>query len=316
LEGETVRFALSVAALVCAISGLTFGARTEQEQQVRVAFALVAGGKATVCGVPLELGLPPVKATLREARFYIYGVKLIDAEGKRVPVRLDRNDWQYADVALLDFEAGRGERTSCSEASPPKNDVITGRIPVGTYGGLEFSVGVPVEGEVDGKKISLNHSDIYATPPPLDIARMSWSWRAGRRYVLVEVDPEGGLKRPNGSQARTWMVHLGATACKGNPATGEIVACERTNRFTVKFDRFDAGNDEIAIDISTLFKESNLARDGGGAVGCMSDPSDPECGQVFKTLGVGSTESAPSAGDAEPPAIPSTASIFNVRAKR
>lgn len=311
-----MRLVVSAAVLFCAVSGGTFHAHAEQEQPVEITFALAAGEQTVGCDAPLELGNPPVKVTLREARAYIYGVKLVDAQGKRVPVKLDQNNWQYADVALIDFEAARGERKSCSEDPPPKNTAIKGRVPAGVYSGLEFSVGVPVEGEVDGKKVSLNHSDIYATPPPLDIARMSWSWRAGRRYLLVEVDPEGGLKRPNGALARTWMVHLGATGCTGNPATGEIVACARTNRFTVAFDRFDKNNDEIVIDLVPLFRESYLARDEGGAVGCMSDPSDPECRQVFTTLGLDTTEVVAGANEAEHRAIPGESSIFRVQAKR
>jgi uncharacterized repeat protein (TIGR04052 family) len=314
LREMTMRRALSAVVLLCAASGAMSYARAERGEDIAIKFALVAGKQAVSCDAPLKLGTPAVKALLREARVYIYDIKLIDGQGGRVPLKLDRNDWQYADVALLDFEGARGERASCSEPQPPKNAVIKGNIPAGRYSGLEFSVGVPVEREVDGKKVSLNHSDMHASPPPLDIARMSWSWRAGRRYLVVEVDPEGGIKRPDGAQSRTWMVHLGATGCNGNPATGEIVACARPNRFAVKFERFDYRNEEIAIDLLALFKDSDLSRNESGAIGCMSDPADPECGKLFTTLGLSATD-APGAGNAEPQAIPGTSSIFRVQSK-
>lgn len=287
-----------------------------QDQPVAVAFTLVSGSRVAGCGAPLgELGNPPVKAELHDARLYIYGVSLIGAGDKRVPVKLDQNDWQYHDLALLDFKDARGGRAPCTESQPAKHTVITGSVPTGTYAGLEFSVGVPVEAEVDGKKVSLNHGSLEMAPAPLDIAVMNWSWQAGRKFLLVEVDPEGGLKRADGGVARTWMVHLGSTGCAGNPATGEIVACARPNRITVALARFDATKDEVAIDLSTLFKDSNLTRNRAGAIGCMSDPSDPECGPIFAGLGLNLNQSHPGAGDEGRQTWPGHSPLFKVRAK-
>lgn len=286
------------------------------DQPVSIDFGLTVAGKSVGCGAPLSgLGTGQVNASLNDARFYVYDVSLVGADGKRTPVKLDRNDWQYAGAVLLDFKDARGGKQPCSATQPAKHTAATGTVPAGTYEGLEFSLGLPVEGEQDGVKVSLNHSNIDTAPPPLDIAAMNWSWQAGRRFLVIEVNPAGGLKRVDGTPARTWMVHLGSTGCKGNPATGEIVSCARPNRFTVAFDRFDAQKDIVELDLADLFKTSDLSVDKGEAIGCMSNPVDPECGAIFAAFGLNLNETGPGAGDAGQPSHPGLSSIFKVRAK-
>lgn len=235
---------------------------------------------------------------MHDARFYVYGVKLIDAKGARTPVALAQNIWQYADLALLDFKDARGGGAPCSESAPAKNTTVTGTAPAHAYVGLEFSVGVPVEGQAEGKTVSLNHGAIETAPPPLDVVAMGWSWQAGRRFMLIEVDPTPFVTKADGSKAKTWMVHLGSSGCKGNPATGEIVSCAHENRFTVTLDRFDPKTQRVNFDLTTLFRDSDLLNDKGGAVGCMSATDDPECPAVFQALGLNLVETAPGAADA------------------
>ena len=161
------------------------GGKTEA---VAISFALVADGKLVGCGAPLaNLGAGHLQSKLQEAQFYVHGVKLIDASGKRTPISLVQNDWQYADVALLDFKDARGGNAPCTETNPAKNTTVVGAAPKGAYVGLEFSVGAPVESVVDGQTVSINHSNVETAPPPLDIAGMAWNWQAGRRFLGVEV---------------------------------------------------------------------------------------------------------------------------------
>lgn len=302
------------AALATLMVGSTAGIAADQP--VSINFGLTVAGKSVGCGAPLSgLGSGHVNASLNDARFYVYDVTLVGADGKRTPVRLDRNDWQYGGAVLLDFKDARGGKQPCSDTQPAKNTAVTGSLPAGEYVGLEFGVGLPVEGEQDGVKVSLNHSNIDTAPPPLDIAAMNWSWQAGRRFLVIEVNPAGGLKRVDGTPARTWMVHLGSTGCKGNPATGEIVSCARLNRFTVAFDRFDAQKDIVEIDLADLFKTSDLSVDKGEAIGCMSNPVDPECIAIFAAFGLNLNESKPGAGDAGQATHPGKSPIFKVRSK-
>lgn len=300
-------FAMAVVA-TCACQ-----AAPAKQQPVAINFALIADGKEVGCGASLpNLGSSRVESRLREARFYVYGVKLIDAKGARTPVALAQNDWQYADLALLDFKDARGGGAPCSETNPAKNTTINGTAPQAAYVGLEFSVGVPTEAQVEGKTVALNHSSTETAPPPLDIAFMAWNWQAGRKFMAVEIDPPSLIAKADGSKARNWMVHFGSAGCKGNPATGEIVACERENRLTVIFDRFDPKTQRVDFDLTTLFQDSDLLVDRGGAVGCMSAPDDPECPAIFKALGLNLVETAPGAKDSGKQTKPGVSPVFSI----
>jgi uncharacterized repeat protein (TIGR04052 family) len=306
-----------IAALIGATITATADAAGRPAQlPVEISFALLDNGKDVGCGAPLsDLGSGRAAAKLQDARIYIHAPALVDAAGRRVPVTLEPSDWQYADLALLDFKDARGGNAPCSEKAPAKNVTIVGTVPQGTYVGLEFAVGVPVESEVDGKAVALNHSSTETSPAPLDIAAMSWSWQAGRKFLSIEVNPAGPIAKADGGKARTFMVHLGSTGCTGNPATGEIVACTRPNRFSVRFDTFDIRKDRVTLDVARLFDGSDLAVDKGGAVGCMSGPDDPECPVIFERLGLASTDSKPRAGDAGKQLRPGISPVFSVSEK-
>lgn len=303
-----------IAALAAALPAAA--AAVQASHPVEITFALTDHGREVGCGAPLTaLGTGATEAALHEARLYIHGVNLIDAKGKRVPVALTPGDWQYADIALLDFKDARGGRAACSASAPAKNTTISGTVPTGPYTGLEFTVGVPVAAEVEGKSISLNHSATERAPPPLDIAGMAWSWQSGRKFIMIEVDPKGGITRADGGRAKTWMVHLGSTGCKGNPATGEIVTCTRPNRFAVTLNRFDPTKQRVALDLGKLFEGSDLAGDKAGAIGCMSGTDDPECRPIFAALGLNLDDTKPGAGDAGAQAVAGVSRIFAVEAK-
>jgi uncharacterized repeat protein (TIGR04052 family) len=298
--------------LIAAATGVTQAAGVKT-QPVSIGFAMTADGKDAGCGAPLaNLGVGHLQTKLHEARFYVYGFKLIDAKGTRTPVSLTQNDWQLGDVALLDFKDARGGNAPCTETNPAKNTTILGTAPQDSYVGLEFSVGAPVETIVDGKAVAINHSNIETAAPPLDVVGMAWNWQAGRRFLTIEVDPPSPVVKADGSKTRTWMVHLGSTGCKGNPATGEIVSCAHENRFTVTFDRFDPKTQQVNFDLATLFKESDLFVDKGGAVGCMSAPDDPECPAIFKALGLNLIETSAGAGDAGRQTKLGISSVFSI----
>ena len=166
------------------------------------------------CGTRLTgVGSGKVNAELRDLRFYVSNVALINAQGQAVPLTLDANDWQSQDVALIDLEDASG---TCAEAgTPAMNSLLQGTVPAGNYRGLQWTVGVPAR---------LNHSDHASAGKPLDIQAMAWSWQAGRKFVKIEINPEGGVARPAPAAAgKTFFVHIGSTGCTGNPVTGETI---------------------------------------------------------------------------------------------
>lgn len=252
-------------------------------EAIAIRFALEAAGQPLRCdSAPVALGSTARPTRLRDARWYAYGFALIAADGSRTPLQLEQNTWQHQDLALIDLEAGVPGQASGCNGSAATHDTVTAQVPRGEYVGLSFHIGVPGQ---------LNHSNNVGAPPPLDLTAMAWVWQAGRRFMKVEFEPEGGVAR-SGSPARTWMLHLGASGCTGNPASGEIINCTAGNRFEVRLPRFDAARDVVVLDAATLLQDIDIGKDGGGAVGCMSAPSDPECGPVFARLGVGTESGA------------------------
>ena len=269
---RSLSVSLTLTAVACLAGCVT---QSSVEQPVSLSFALVAGEQPVRCGSAFgPLGRDPKRVSLRDARFYVQDVALIDDAGKPVPVRLQVSDWQDAKVALLDFEDGSGH---CVGGTPATNTQVIGSVPAGHYRGVSLTLGVPE---------SLNHTSPELQAAPLDLAAMGWSWQAGRKFIKLEVDPEGGVSKTDGSRANTWYLHLGSTGCSGNPVTGETVACQRANRIPLRFDGFDPATQAVVLDVAALLRDSRLAVDEGAAVGCMSGPTDPECVAVFKRLGV------------------------------
>lgn len=258
-----------------AASASSSSAEAAVVQPVEISFALHANGAAVQCGKPLAAtGMPAVPATLRDARFYVQEVALVDQKGQLTPVKLAPSDWQNDQVTLIDFEDASG---ACAGGTPATNIVVKGSVPAGQYTGLAFTVGVPV---------AQNHTSTELEGAPLDLASMGWSWQAGRKFIKLEVNPEGGVTKADGSRSSTWFVHLGSTGCTGNPVTGETVSCMRPNRLPVVLQSFDPARNTVVLDLAALLSTSDIAHDNVGAVGCMSNPADKECIAIFERLGL------------------------------
>lgn len=310
-----------------------------EAQPVAIRFALAAGDQQVECGRDIAgLGTGGQSAQLHDARFYIAAPALIDAAGREVPIELEQNDWQHANLALLDFENKTGKCVGSADI----NDTIKGTAPRGRYKGFSFVIGVPsVVRDKDGKDVILNHSNFATAPAPLDLQSMTWNWQAGRKFIKIEVDPEGGVTRPplkpknptdaangvgepGGDKAdagapamaeapkaapsrvnsdgtitvSTWMLHLGSTGCRGDAVKGEITSCANPNRIPVKLASFDSARQRVVLDLKALFAGIDLGKDKGFSTGCMSGPADPECAPMFDNLGLRLKETAPDANDA------------------
>ncbi len=229
--------------ILAAITGV--GHAETAKQEVSVSFALKAGKEPVDCSHDIKgLGLNKVNAKLRDARVYISEPALIDEAGKAVPIELIESDWQYANVALLDFV----DRSGVCVGTASVNDSIKGVVPVGSYRGFSFVVGVPsVIKAADGKDIILNHSNFATAPAPLDIQAMAWNWQAGRKFMKVEIQPEGGVTREpmkpkpakaegeGGSMTEAEKAEAGAAeARRAQAAKAELVATNADGTITVK----------------------------------------------------------------------------------
>ncbi len=241
---------------------------TAQTKSISLKFAAQMGDTLATCGANFDgLGTTAVSAQLLDARFYVSNIRLINSDGDEVPLTLTQDGkWQTSNVALLDFEDGCGDL-----GTTETNSVVTGTVPDGSYSGVRFDIGVPFE---------LNHDDIAASPSPLNVSSMFWSWAGGHKFIRVD------LRKSDETQ---WSMHLGSTMCDANgPASAPVSGCAHPNRPTVAFDSMDVDTDTIVFDIQKLFSASDLATDTpDSAAGCQSFSDDVnECTSLFPMLGL------------------------------
>lgn len=279
-----VRAAVAVLSAVAGCAALTGTADAKQakakrQQAVAIEFAAVAGRAPVRCGQPIAgLGTTGAAAQLTDFRFFVSDVKLLREDGRAVTVRL-RRDSPFrvtrgkAAVTLVDLENGTG---GCAGGTRATNASVRGTVPAGDYVGARWSVGVPY---------ALNHTDATTAPAPLNSAAMAWSWQVGRKFTKIEVSDPAVAGAPPWA-ARTFFVHLGSTGCVGNPATGATARCAAGNRAEIVLKRFNPKQQRVAVDVKALTAGNDVTENGGGAPGCMSAASDPECGPVFGALGL------------------------------
>jgi uncharacterized repeat protein (TIGR04052 family) len=268
-------------ALLAACSSSNDSAVESNEvRDVSIAFTAEANNVAIDCDTQLTgLGTQNTNAALKEFRIYVHDVALLDDQGNAYSVTLDANEWQYQNLALLDLMS---KDTSCSGAAKPTNTAIAGEVSVPPNTALtqvRFTLGVPN---------ALNHQDRATAPAPLDAASMHWNWQNGYKFARFDIAPLGGISRPSdaGFSSTTWNFHLGSTNCVGDPQLNEAVTCGRPNLPVIELTNFDATSDTVVIDYGKLVESQNVSQDLGGASGCMSGATDPECAAIFTALGL------------------------------
>jgi uncharacterized repeat protein (TIGR04052 family) len=263
------------------------------DKLVSISFAAVNGTTPVKCGTQLTgMGTTGLAADVKDLRFYITNLALVNDKGVAVPVKLDANKWQLTQgsetVSLIDLEDATGTCATAANTAET-NAVITGTVPAGTYVGLKASVGVP---EV------MNHSAAVGGVAPLDNTAILWSWQSGRKFTKIELNPVGGITQAVAATATTpaatkniptYNLHLGSTGCTPKlDAAGVAIAnsgtCTNPNIMDFSVAAFDASTQKVALDMGQLFKTSDLTKENGGAPGCMSGATDPECLVIFTEL--------------------------------
>ena len=185
---STVRaaHAVSTGAVLVAVLGLSFAlppaARAQDAREITLDFAGEFGGRPFDCDRPVEgVGSDATTVDVGDYRLYVSDVRLIAADGSAVPLSLEQDGrWQFANVALLDFENGSGR---CTNGTAETNASVRGSVPPGDYTGVAFEVGVP---------FALNHADPTLAASPLNLTAMFWSWRGGYRFLRVDLVARGG----------------------------------------------------------------------------------------------------------------------------
>jgi uncharacterized repeat protein (TIGR04052 family) len=264
---------ISVAALVTVAALFTgCGSSTDTgPQAVTIDFKALVGDQVFDCAhtAGYAIGTGTLPWIPKDFRFYVSNVRLVDAAGAEAPVTLDASAWQGYGVALLDFENGTG---NCNLGTLETNTAVHGTAAAGTYVGLKFDVAVPT---------ASNHLNYQAANPPLANSAMYWSWTTGYKFMKVD-----GLI--NRATPFTFNFHLGSTGCAlATPGDFSTASCTTLNVPSASFASFNASTQAVALDIALLFAGTNFdTADGGGAPGCMSGTTDPECAPIFPKLGL------------------------------
>jgi uncharacterized repeat protein (TIGR04052 family) len=264
---------ISIAALVTVAALFTACGSSSDTgpQPVTIDFKALVGSQTFSCAdtAGYAIGTGTLPWIPKDFRFYVSNVRLVDANGVEAPVTLDANVWQGYGVTLLDFENGTG---NCNLGTVETNSSVTGTVAAGTYVGLKCDVGVPT---------ASNHLNVQAASKPLDNSAMFWSWTSGYKFVKVD----GNVNR---ATPFTFNFHLGSTGCTlATPGDFSTATCTTLNLPSASFPAFNATTQAVALDIALLFAATNFdTADGGGAPGCMSGATDPECAPIFPKLGL------------------------------
>lgn len=254
-------------------------ATSAARQTVKLRFRAVAGDAPVRCGTPIEgLGSTGTAAQLQDLRFFVSNVKLVRKDGSTATVRVAKTTaYRVAgstrSLTLIDLEDATGG--CAAEGNPTTNATVIGTVPRGNYVGARWTLGVP---------FALNHTDTVGASGPLARTDLAWSWQFGRLFTKIEFADPGGAAGSWG--AKQFFVHLGSTGCTGNPANGETASCKAPNRSEVRLPRLNLAKQDIAVDVRALLAGTDVTKNGGGAPGCMSGPTDPECPGIFSALGV------------------------------
>ena len=287
-------------------------AQTSDSQPVAIQFQPMVGDRPFSCGEQYLLGSPEAMVTPTDFRLYVSDVMLIDADGNTVPVSLEQdNQWQYQNVALLDFEDRTG---ACANGTAEIRTQIVGTAPTGDYQGLRFTLGIPFE---------LNHEDSTLAPSPLNLTALWWNWQFGYKFLRADfvnhslsstdASPDASLvdtsqasekneghlgHRPSdhgddhsahGAQqaAAGIAIHIGSTGCTLEGDSLQPNTCSNPNRADVVLNGFDPAQDVVVVDLAALVQGNDLMSNAPNTpMGCMSSPEDSDCLGIMSSLGI------------------------------
>ena len=101
--------------------------------------------------------------------------------------------------------------------------------------------------------------------------------------VLVEVVPMritfAGSVISNNLVPGAGLLHLGSTACSGNPGADDV-SCSLQNRNEVRLMDFDAATNSIVVDFGAIFAQTDLSSQA------LCHSAGLSCGSMFQSLGV------------------------------
>lgn len=246
------------------------------DRPVEIQFQGRVGEQPFACGSAYGgIGSGGAQLVPSDFRFYVSNVRLVTPGGSEVAVQLEQDGkWQYQNVALIDFENGSGPCAAFGNAAT--NATVRGTVPAGVYTGIAFDLGLPFE---------LNHGNASTAPAPLNFTAMFWNWQFGYKFLRVDTADD------------KFRFHLGSTGCEGESPSRPPTACSAPNRAAVRLGGFDPVHGVVVADLKALLSQNDLDHNAPNTdPGCMSSPTDPDCGPLFAGLGLAFPAGTPTGG--------------------
>jgi uncharacterized repeat protein (TIGR04052 family) len=258
---------LAVAATLAACSDAGGATEPTGPQSVALRFAAEVNGQPFSCARSYP-AVGTTNSTIQplDFRFYVHNVRLVTRNGQEVPLTMPDNIWQRGGVALLDFENQTG---TCTGGTADTNAVVSGTVPAGDYTRVRFTLGLP---------FALNHQDAATAPAPFNYTSLWWSWAGGYKFARLDFASTG--------QPQGWFIHLGSTGCNAAAGNQAPTTCTEPNRVEVALDNFDVARNVVVADVGRVVAQNNVDVNAGGARGCMSGLTDPECPAVLSAFGI------------------------------
>jgi hypothetical protein len=131
---------------------------------------------------------------------------------------------------------------------------------------------------------TLNHKNPTTLAAPLSTySNLTWGWLTGFRFVKAELKQTG-----QGALGLGWL-HVGSTACTGNPQAG-TVNCAKPNRNNIKLTGFNASTKYIVADIGAMLGGTDMSQD----MECHGSGS--ACSAMYSRVGINYANGQPAAG--------------------
>lgn len=251
-------------------------AADQSSEVVQIQFTAKISEEDFKCGKSYTMvGRPHQTITPTDWRMFISDVHLRDPLGVWIPLQLIPDGmWQNSQLTLLDFENGKGP---CRNGTSGLNLIAKGRIPLSTYNGIKFKVGLPFH---------QNHGDPTTANPPLSTTAMFWNWQGGYKFIKFDAWTATSDNSRSSPQRSAFAFHLGSTQCASDAQTQPpIKACQKPNVVQVELIGEDPVSTPVVFDMATLLRNTDVANNAPNTPpGCMSSSSDPDCTEIFRHL--------------------------------
>ncbi|SMF81998.1 MbnP family copper-binding protein [Pseudobacteriovorax antillogorgiicola] len=252
-------------------------AAPQQSNEVMIPFSMTVNDRPASCGESYSgLSLSSATLELRDLRFFVHDVRLVQDDGLEVKVNLEADyRWQTDRLALLDFTSD--DSNACADrGTSGTRAFLKGQADISKpTEKLRFKVGVPPE---------LNHLNAPSLEAPLNEPGMWWSWAGGFRFFKADF-----ISQTRETNVERYSLHTGAVGCTAESIEGPY-KCANDMIAEVEID-FNLNEDQVNIDLGRILSSFDL-NTGRGCMGASNLGLGPDstgfkpCDAVYEAFGI------------------------------